>query len=104
MREDEFRGRQIFLTSVDYRVKLPFNIYFDTYALFRYDLGSMWEVKDQIRFNDLRHGLGMTLSLNTPIGPADFSIGRSFRFTKNLTDTPVRSGPIYLYFSIGYYY
>lgn len=104
MREDEFRGRQIFLTSVDYRVRLPFDIYFESYALFRYDLGSMWEVKDQIRFNDLRHGIGMTLSLNTPIGPADFSIGRSFRFTKNLTDTPIRSGPIYLYFSIGYYY
>lgn len=104
MREDEFRGRQIFLTSVDYRIKLPFKIYFETYALFRYDLGSMWEVKDQIRFNDLRHGVGMTLSLNTPIGPADFSVGRSFRFTRNITDTPVRSGPIYLYFSIGYYY
>ncbi len=104
MREDEFRGRQIFLTSVDYRVKLPFNIFFDTYALFRYDLGSIWEVKDQIRFNDLRHGAGFTISLNTPVGPADFSLGRSFRFTKNLTDTPIRSGPIYLYFSIGYYY
>lgn len=104
MREDEFRGRQIFLTSVEYRFKFPFDIYFETYMLFRYDLGSIWEVKDQIRFNDLRHGLGTTLSFKTPIGPADFSVGRSFRFTKNISDTPVRYGPVYLYFSIGYYY
>lgn len=104
MREDEFRGRQIFLTSVEYRFRFPIDIYFNTYMLFRYDLGSMWEVKDQIRFNDLRHGLGTTLSFQTPIGPADISVGRSFRFTNDLTGNPVRYGPVYMYFSIGYYY
>jgi outer membrane protein assembly factor BamA len=42
--ENEFRGRQIFLTSLMYQYKLPFQIFFDTYAWFRYDLGSTWDV------------------------------------------------------------
>lgn len=104
MREDEFRGRQIFLTSAEYRYSLPFRIFFETYLQVRYDLGSTWEVEKQIRFKDLRHGVGTTLSFNTPIGPADFSIGRSFYLIDDLTTSPFVFGPYYFYFSIGYYY
>ncbi len=104
LREDEYRGRQIFLTSAEYRYFLPFKIFFDTYFQVRYDLGSTWEVENQIRFKDLRHGVGTTLSFNTPVGPADFSIGRSFYLIDNLPGSPFSFGPIYFYFSIGYYY
>jgi len=102
MRENEFRGRQIFLTSLMYRIKLPFKIFFETYLKFRYDLGSTWEVKSQIRFRDLRHGLGGVLSFDTPIGPADFAIGRSFLLRKDLPENPLVWGDVLFYFSIGY--
>lgn len=102
MREDEFRGRQLFLTSLQYRVKLPFTVFFDTYFKLRYDLGNAWEIQDQIRFKDLRHGVGATLSFDTPIGPANFSVGRSFLFKGNLPGNPISSGDILFYFSIGY--
>lgn len=104
MREDEFRGRQIFVSSLQYRYKFPFTIFFDTYFKFRYDLGSTWEVQDQIRFKDLRHGIGGSLSFDTPIGPADFSVGRSFLFVKNIPGNPISWGDVQFYFSIGYYY
>lgn len=104
MRDNEFRGRQIFLGSFEYSVLLPFQIFFDTYLKFRYDLGSTWEVQEQIRFKDLRHGLGGSISFNTPMGPADFSIGRSFIFKKNLPESPISWGDVLFYFSIGYYY
>ena len=104
MHENEFRGRQIFAGSLDYRYFLPFKIFFDTYFQLRYDLGSTWAVPDQIRFADLRHGVGATLSFDTPIGPADFSVGRSFLFVRNLPNNPVKLGPAFFYFSIGYYY
>lgn len=104
MRENEFRGRQIFLSSLEYTVQLPFDIFFDTYIRFRYDLGGTWEEQEQIRFKDLRHGLGGTISFDTPIGPADFSVGRSFLFVKDLPDNPVSWGDVLFYFSIGYYY
>ncbi|MGB5847533.1 MAG: patatin-like phospholipase family protein, partial [Ignavibacteriaceae bacterium] len=49
MRENEFRGRQIFLTSLMYRLKLPFQVFFDTYIKLRYDLGTTWQEPSQIR-------------------------------------------------------
>lgn len=104
MREDEFRGRQILASSLEYRVKIPFKVFFPVYFYLRYDLGSIWTVREQIRFKDLRHGVGTTLSFDTPIGPADFSVGRSFLFVKNLPGNPISLGPVYFYFSIGYYY
>ncbi len=104
MNDNQFRGRQIFLASLEYRYKLPFQIFFDTYFKFRYDLGSTWDEQEEIRFKDLRHGIGATLSFDTPIGPADFSVGRSFLFVKNLPGNPLSWGNYFFYFSIGYYY
>lgn len=104
MREEESRGRQLFLTSFEYRYNLPFKIFFNSYFLLRYDLGSVWDVQEEIRFKDLRHGIGASLSLDTPIGPADFAVGRSFLFKKNLPGNPISWGDVIFYFSIGYYF
>ena len=100
--ENEFRGRQIFLTSLMYQYKLPFKIFFDTYAWFRYDLGSTWSVQEQIRFKDLRHGIGGAISFDTPIGPADFSVGRSFIVSQGLKENSFVWGDVLFYFSIGH--
>ena len=102
MRENEFRGRQIFLASLMYRIKLPFKIFFDTYLKARYDLGSTWEFQSQIHFKDLRHGIGGVVSFDTPIGPADFAVGRSFLLRKDLPENPLVWGDVLFYFSIGY--
>ena len=104
LRDNEYRGRQIFLSSLGYRVKLPFPIFFDAYLKARYDLGSIWTNREQIRFKDLRHGVGASLSIDTPLGPADFSIGRSFYFRNSSSQSGVVFGPVFLYFTIGYYY
>ena len=101
-RENEFRGRQIFLTSIMYQFKLPFKIFFDTYTWFRYDIGSTWEEQEQIRFKDLRHGIGGAISFDTPIGPADFSIGRGFIISQGLSEDSFVWGDVMFYFSIGH--
>ena len=49
MNYSEYRGRQIFLTSLMYRYKLPFTIFFDTYLKLRYDLGNTWAEQEQIK-------------------------------------------------------
>lgn len=100
--EDEYRGRQIALASLMYQYKLPFKIFFDTYLWFRYDLGATWRIQELIRFKDLKHGIGGTVSFDTPIGPADFSIGRSFLLRKDLLENPLSWGDILFYFSIGH--
>jgi NTE family protein len=104
LREDEYRGRQIFATSLEYQFVLPVKLFFDAYFRIRYDLGSIWSQKEQIRFKDLKHGIGTTLSLDTPIGPADFSVGRSFIIERTLLDSKIIWGQLFFYFSIGYYY
>lgn len=104
MREFEYRGRQIFLSSLEIRYQFPFKIFFDTYFRIRYDLGSIWKEREQIRFKNLLHGIGTTLSFKTPIGPADFSVGKSFYFANNLTNNKLVLGPTFFYFTIGYYY
>lgn len=103
-RDFEFRGRQLFLASLQYRVKLPITFFFDSYFLARYDLGSTWRVQEQIRFKDFRHGVGATLSFDTPVGPADFSVGRSFIFKTNVPGSPIVLGETFFYFSVGYFY
>ncbi len=101
-RDYDFRGRQIFQTGIEYRLNLPFEIFFDSYLKLRYDTGSIWTEREQIRFKDFRHGIGGTLSLDTPIGPADFSVGKSFNFRNLLPDNSISWGETFFYFSIGY--
>lgn len=99
MREEENRGRQIFVSSLEARYKLPLKVLFNTYFSFRYDLGNVWSVPTDIKFATLRHGGGFTLGIDSPIGPAKFSLGRSFYFLKN--PNTVVLGEIMGYFSIG---
>ncbi|MFN8361302.1 MAG: patatin-like phospholipase family protein [Candidatus Kapaibacterium sp.] len=98
-REDEERGRQIALTSLEYRFKSPVSLFFDTYLSTRYDMGAVWENFSTIKFSGLKHGLGLALQLDTPLGIAKVSVGRSIYFITN-PDGAVR-GPILGYFSIG---
>lgn len=102
LREDNSRGRQLFVVSLEYRYESPLKIFFDTYLKARYDLGSIWEVARQIRLEDLRHGIGVGLAFDTPIGPAEFSVGRSFFIRNDLFNNPLSFGPVLGYFSIGY--
>jgi NTE family protein len=101
-REDNARGKQLLAASLEYQYKLPFSIYFDAYLKARYDLGAMWAKTEEMHLEDFKHGIGITLGLDTPIGPADFSFGRSFYLRNDLSNRPVSFGPFVMYFSIGY--
>ena len=103
-REFAYRGRQIFIGSLQYRYKLPFKIWFDAFVTFRYDEGNIWERKEEMKFKDFKQGLGAILSFDTPVGPADFAIGRSFLIEKGITKGTIIRGPTLLYFTIGYFF
>lgn len=102
LREDDFLGRQIFITSLEYQFHLPFKIFFETYLKLRYDLGSAWASSSSIKFNELRHGTGLTIAFGTPLGPTEFSVGRSFFIRNDLLKKLFSFGPYHFYFSIGY--
>ncbi len=101
LREDDGRGRQLLLANLEYRFALPLKIFFDTYLKVRYDVGSIWATPEQVRLKDFRHGVGLALVLDTPIGPAEAAVGISFYIRKDLLDNPVSYGPAVSYFSIG---
>lgn len=102
LREDDTRGRQLFLVNAEYRFRFPFRVVFDTYLLLRYDLGQISSVPEELRLDKFRHGFGVELALDTPIGPASFSGGSSFFLRRELLNKPISTGPILFYFSIGY--
>lgn len=98
-REDQKRGRQVVRANVEARIKFPMRIFFDTYVSLRYDLGAIWENPENIRIGDMNHGIGLTVGVDTPVGPARFSLGRSFYFLDN--PAAVAWGPLLAYFAIG---
>ncbi len=98
-REDQQRGRQIVVGNLDARIRMPFQIFWDSYLSVRYDIGAIWENPENIRIGDMNHGIGVTLGIDTPIGPARFSAGRSFFFLSN--PDAVGWGPLLAYFAIG---
>lgn len=102
LREYDSRGRQIFLTSLEFRTRFPFQVVWDTYFRMRYDFGSIWPQREDIRIRDFHHGIGAILSLDTPAGPISFSVGRSFYIRRDLLDQPLTLGPVVAYFSLGY--
>ncbi len=101
LQENEFEGRQQFVGSLEVRARLPFTLFFDTYLSARYDLGQTIDMPEQIAFTRLLHAVGVALSLNTPIGPAVFAVGRAFRLPAKNTQDPIAWSPAYLSFSIG---
>ncbi|MEK6649826.1 MAG: BamA/TamA family outer membrane protein, partial [Bacteroidota bacterium] len=101
-REDNARGRQILAASLEYLHKLSFRLFFDTYLKVRYDIGSIWLRPEEIRLIDLQHAVGVGLGFDTPVGPAEFAVGRSFYLRKDLLERPLALGRVVVSFSIGY--
>lgn len=102
MVEDELKGRQILVASLQYRYLMPIKIFFPTYLAARYDLGRLWENPEDIRFKDLRHGIGISLMFDTPIGKASVSGGKCFIIYKGIGKDTFVFSPFAFYFSIGY--
>jgi NTE family protein len=64
-REFQLAGDKMILSSHELRAKLLTRLY----LAIRYDVGNLFSEADEISFNSLRHGLGLWLAVDTPIGP-----------------------------------
>jgi outer membrane protein assembly factor BamA len=100
--QDDSRGRQIFVINVEYRALLPYKIFWDTYFRVRYDFGSIWPQQENISLRALHHGIGAGLAIDTPVGKASMSVGRSFFVRRDLLTQPLSLGPVITYLSFGY--
>ena len=102
LRENDSRGRQIFLVNVEYRYRLPFRLVFETYVKARYDLGTIPNGLEELKLNSFHHGFGAEIALDTPLGPASFGLGKSFYYRTELLGSPPTVGPLLFYFSFGH--
>jgi NTE family protein len=68
---DQLSGEKVVLASQNVRLKLPLWLYLSL----RYDFGDVYAETDQIKWRTLRHAVGATLSLDTPLGPVEASYG-----------------------------
>jgi NTE family protein len=99
MREDELRAKQYFKLSLELRRKLDFKLFFDTYVSARYDWGNVFDEMDDLKFTDIKHGVGLNFALDTPVGPAVLSFGKSFSY--NYKTNKWYSGNLIFYFNFG---
>lgn len=101
LRENDSRGRQLLIVGLEYRYWLPFKLLFESYLRVRYDLGTISNDPTELKFSEFKHGVGAELSLDTPLGEASLGVGKSFYFRHELPDSPVTTGPLVFYFSLG---
>ena len=104
----ELRGQQMVEGSLTYQIGIPHALFFPTFVSMRYDIGATWPEVTQVKFESLRHGIGMQIGLKTPLGLAQFGIGETFRFVQDASSKTI-SVPSHVvllnvpdfYFSIG---
>ena len=72
-RTDELYGDKMILGNLEFRYRLPYRFY----ALARFDLGEVYPSADHIKLQNLRHGFGVALSFDSPVGPVTAAYGWS---------------------------
>ncbi|UCG61221.1 MAG: BamA/TamA family outer membrane protein [Candidatus Zixiibacteriota bacterium] len=70
-RTHQLAGDKMFILSNEIRIKLPLLLY----LMGRHDMGEVYVSSDEIKLRNLRHGVGVSLALDSPIGPFEFGYG-----------------------------
>ena len=88
LHENEYFGKQLFTSSVEYRYKLPLNIseenflIKDSYLSLRYDFGGIWDNPELLfSSDDFFSAIGASIAFDTLFGPLYFAYGRTTRGT-----------------------
>ncbi len=102
LRFDEFRGRQLIVAGLEAQAPLPIQLVVPTFFSLHYNVGNIWLFASDVKLRDFLHGLGIELSLKTPIGLARLATAMSFRFGEFERTTFVQTAPPVYYFSLGY--
>ncbi len=102
LRFDEFRGRQLIVVGLEAQAPLPIQLVVPTFFSLHYNVGNIWPFVSDVRLRDFLHGVGIELSLKTPIGLARLATAISFRCGEVERTTFVQTAPLVYYFSLGY--
>lgn len=98
-REDDQRGAQLLLGSLEFRWASPYSIIVPLHFSARYDMGSTWNSFETISIGSMQHGIGVSIHAKTPLGPLRISAGKSFYFVSS--PNGIIQGPLLFSFAIG---
>jgi len=73
LRTDQLTGAKMVLGNIELRFKLPYRLYLSGF----YDFGEVYKSIDQIKFQNLRFGYGVSLAYDSPLGPIDIGYGKT---------------------------
>ncbi len=80
LHENEYFGKQLFITNIEYRLKLPIKMIGGSYFSMRYDFAGIWDDPALIfTSDDFFSALGGCLAFDTMLGPLYFAWGRITR-------------------------
>lgn len=102
LRFDEFRGRQLIAAGIEVQAPMPIQFVVPTFFSVHYNVGNIWQFASDVKLRDFLHGVGVELSLKTPIGLARLAASMSFRLGEFERTTFVQTAPPVYYFSLGY--
>lgn len=74
--EEAFVGKRFISTSAEFRCRIPWPRWLESYLSVRYDWGGIWSRYAKITATDFKQGIGAVFSLNTPLGPFHIGYGR----------------------------
>jgi len=70
-RTNELAGEKMFLINQELRLKLPLWCYLSGYM----DFGDVYGATEDIKFESMRHGFGVSLAVDSPFGPFELGYG-----------------------------
>jgi len=104
LKDSDLTGNNIAMAGATLRYQSPVQLIFPTSFILAYNIGNVWEKREQMSFRQLIQGAGTGLVWETPIGPARFTVARPFAFeSEDVKDTAqIDFSETVFYFSLGH--
>jgi len=104
LKDSDLTGNNIAVAGTMLRYQSPVQLIFPTSFILAYNIGNVWEQREQMSFRQLIQGAGTGLVWETPIGPAQFTVAKPFAFqSEDVKDAArIDFSETVFYFSLGH--
>ncbi|RXK80715.1 patatin [Chlorobaculum sp. 24CR] len=104
LKDSDLVGNNIAVARAMLRYRFPMQLLFPTSFTLSYNIGNVWEKREQMSISELLQGAGVGLVWETPIGPAQFTVAKPFAFKRDEVnnDAQIDFTETVFYFSLGH--
>jgi len=104
LKENDLIGNNIAVAGAQLRYKPPVQLVFPTSFIIAYNVGNVWQERQEMSLSRLVQGIGAGVVWETPIGPARMTAARAFAFESEDVkhDAQLDFSKTIFYFSLGH--